>query len=47
MIKFAHVPFNCFRFVKRPTKKELTEEQRKECANRLKLARERKEKQNG
>lgn len=39
----AHVPYNWFRFIKPPTKRNYTEEQRKAMSNRMKKARECKE----
>ena len=38
----AHVPYNWFRFVKPPTKRNYTEEQRKAMGERMKKARESK-----
>lgn len=40
----ARVPFDWFRFVKPPTKREMSEEQRKAAAERMKKAREVKNK---
>ena len=38
----AHVPSNWFRFIKPPTKRNYTEEQRKAMGERMKKAREKK-----
>lgn len=38
----AHVPYNWFRFIKPPTKRNYTEEQRKVMSERMKKARENK-----
>lgn len=40
----AHVPYSWFRFVKPPSKRNLTEEQRKAMGERMKKAREKKDK---
>lgn len=39
----AHVPYDWFRFVKPPTKRNYTEEQRKAMGERMKRARENKD----
>lgn len=39
----AHVPFDWFRFVKPPAKRNYTEEQRKAMGERMKKAREKKD----
>ena len=38
----AHVPYNWFRFIKPPTKRNMTEEQRQAASERMKKAREQK-----
>lgn len=38
----AHVPFSWFRFIKPPTKRNYTDEQRKDMGKRMKKARENK-----
>lgn len=40
----AHVPFDWFRFIKPPTKRNYTEEQRKIMGERIKKVRENKDK---
>lgn len=43
----AHVPYEWFRFIKPPTKRNLTEEQRRNVAERMKKARAQKAENNG
>lgn len=43
---YAHIPYNWFKGIRPPTKRNLTDEQRKELSDRMKNAREVKKNKN-